>query len=59
MHAIYVVKHPRKPLDSLIDNKRVVSAAFDSLKYSTPNEQTTALQNLHIDPRHVDSLIRI
>src|SRR3954467_55877 len=49
---------PGKPLLAFIANKRAVSSAVGSLKYSGPNTAITALQNLCRDSRHVDSLIR-
>jgi hypothetical protein len=50
---------PKNPLDSVIDNSRVVSPVFSYLKYSLANTWTTVLHNLYIDLMQVDLLMRI
>jgi hypothetical protein len=50
---------PKNPLDSVIDNSRVVSPVFSYLKYSLANTWTTVLHNLYIDLRQVDLLTRM
>src|SRR5215217_4995403 len=50
---------PGKPLAALIDNRRAVSSALGCRRYCSPNEPITALQNLYIASKPVDSLMRV